>query len=165
MKPAPAMTSRAPPREITPRRAMASSMPRKVITPGRPVMPGRGRALGPGRDHEPVVGDPAAVLEPERARRQVETVRLRPEIELDPERVDLACCLQSAAGEVPRAREELLRKRGTVIGKAMLAAHEPQTPFESLFAKGFAGAKPGHARADDDDGPERRRYCYLPSSS
>ena len=121
--------------------------------------------IGPGRDHEPVEGDLAAALSlSERAARSRLSAR-DPSSSSIPSASMLARCLQSAAVEVPRAREELLRQRRTVIGEAILAADEPQTSFEALFAKGFAGEKPGHACADGDDGPERGRDCYLPSSS
>ena len=108
-------------------------------TPGRPVIPGSSRGVAPGRDHEAVELQPATVCERDRTRRQIEVLRRRSELELDPERVELVRCLERAPIDVPCTREELLGEWRTIVWKVGLVADQGHATLEAVLAESLAG--------------------------
>src|SRR5208283_2139467 len=110
--------------------------------------------LRPGRDHQSVEFEAAAIAKSDRSPRHVEVRCPRSEMKLDPKRIEVPRRPEDASVSVPGAREELLGKRRAIVRQGVLRADPRQRSVEAMLAKDLASAQAREAPADNHYGPE-----------
>lgn len=119
---------------------------------------------GAGRDEEAVEADRAPLRELDPTVTRVETLRRRPEEELDAGLSIERLVVDARELEARDAPEELLRERRAIIGQRALRADDEDRLRAPCFADGLDRADGGDPGADDDEHHAHRASSKLGAS-
>ena len=93
----------------------------------------------PGRDHETVELQPAAVCQRDRRDARSRCSAVDPSSSSIPSASSCVRGLERAPIDVPCTREELLGEWRTIVWKVLLVADQGHTTLEAVLAEGLAG--------------------------
>jgi hypothetical protein len=119
--------------------------------------------LGAGRQQEPVVPQPLAVVEFDFAARGVEADDYATQLQFDVVVGIEALFVDVDVFAPALAAHVVLGEGRAFVGALVLGADQHEAPFEALVAQGLGGLGAGQAGTDDDVGLVRRHGMSLRS--